>query len=237
MPIEPQRQGLHIGFLPVDGHWVRALRRLDLAHQFKDSTWLFAVHSAPEARDRCDLVFELHDTHWRLVSPHSAPGYPEYPGIWHAPATDERVLDSALGAARWISGLLHRPPGSALEFPDLMEWLKEGGELMWRRVSEQPDCVGDVVMDLAEWWVNEHTAQQLLDLYMPRMRGARRRFMALQQELLNLLPAPAGTWTPMSWEPFNGEDVSRATGYYMVLQRSPCESPSPFQSLNAALPE
>ncbi len=236
MPIElipPQREGLHIGFLPVDIHWGRALRRLDLTHQLEDSTWLFAVHSIREALDRCDLVFELHDTHWRLVSPQSAPGYP---GIWHAPATYEGVLDSALGAARWISDLLHRPPGSTLEFADVMLWLKDGGELMWRRVSEQPDCVGDVVMDLAEWWVNEHTAQQLLDLHMPRMRGARRRFMAIQQELLDLLPAPAVTWTPMSWEPFDEEDLPRASGYYMVLQRSPCGSTSPFKDLNRAQP-
>jgi hypothetical protein len=117
-----------------------------------------------------------------------------------------------------------------------MIWLEDGGELIWRSILDQPDSVPDVVTEHAEHLVNEHTRQQLFDLEMPSLPGARLRLMGLKQALQDLLPSHAGTWTLTQWKRIDPDDWPQANGLYMVLQGTPCPSKSPFQSLELELP-
>ena len=236
MPIElipPQREGLHIGILPIDRHWVRVMARLPMVHRLDTLTTLKAVRDTQEARDRCDLVFELHEAHWRLVDPISAP---ERPGIWHRPKRAVPALASALGAARWLSEMLQRPARSSLEFPDLMLWLRDGGQLMWRRIAGDPGIADDLVLEHVDCLVNEHTRHQLLDLEMPSLPGARMRLMGLKETLRDLAPGPAHTMTFTRWERIDPDNWPQVRGIYMVLQGAPCPSESPFQRLELELP-
>ncbi|MBN8506892.1 MAG: hypothetical protein J0L58_20690 [Burkholderiales bacterium] len=229
MPIEiipEQREGLRIGLLAANGCQARVLRRLQPKVSLAAKDTLTAVPNPDEARSQFDLVFELHRSHWRLVEPANAPSQA---GIWHHPDDGLPVVASAIAAARWLSAMLHREIGTALEFADVSTWLRAGGELQWRRISSDPVCVDDIVLDKAEWLVGPLSHHQLLDLSLPLRRGARRQFMALQEALQALLPNPAGTWVLHPWGEMDPNAWPSARGLYMVLHNRPCPSESAFR--------
>lgn len=224
MPIEiiaPQREGLHIGLLPVGPLARTALRRLRRIRRPNAMTSVHIVANVDEACETCDLVFELHSGHWRLVSPNSASADA---GIWHAPSDRMSIRRSALGAAHWVSEMLHRLPGSTLEFPDLLLWLRPGGRLQWWRVACEPRQAHAQILRLATSTVSPNTLEQLIDLAWPSHRGARRQFMNLQRELHTLMPERAGTWSLSQWCERELDQNARVRGFYLALQAEPCPS-------------